>query len=188
LQSQEVTPSSHHSIMRWLLESARPLFSPNPIIRNAFLLFVGMLVIMVNFTVSRIVPDIWHLGRHLSLAHPASLSGEYLKASLMFFAFVIFFIVPTFLVILGSLVAFLVFISQALISWSFGWVSLFMGLLVELAIEPLPFGVHSLTHISWQSSQLDGIFHSWTYTHPRAIQHIRDWVKESLNVCKVSAS
>jgi hypothetical protein len=47
LQSQEVTPSSHHSIMRWLLESASS-FSEAISASEMFLLFVVILVSAVG--------------------------------------------------------------------------------------------------------------------------------------------
>jgi hypothetical protein len=82
------------------------------------------------------------------------------------------------LFLLCLLAVFLILLTQALTSWAFGWTRLFTGFLVELAIEPLPFGAHSLTHIDWAagSTGLDGIVHSWTYAHPVAIMHLQTWV------------
>ena len=52
---------------------------------------------------------------------------------------------------------------------------------VELAVEPLPFGVHSMAHIDWGANPPgSGMTHSWTYAHPLAIQYIQDWVKAGL--------
>jgi len=86
------------------------------------------------------------------------------------------------LVLLYVLVALLIFLTQALTSWFFGWTRLSTGLLVELAIEPLPFGEHSLIHINWTAGSigLDGIAHSWTHSHPVATMHLQNWVRESL--------
>jgi hypothetical protein len=83
---------------------------------------------------------------------------------------------------LGLAVALIVLFTQAITSWAFGWTQLRAGLLVDLAIEPLPFGTHPLVHIDWQtkSEGLDGIVHSWTYAHPIAIQHLQDWVRSKL--------
>ena len=80
------------------------------------------------------------------------------------------------------LAALLIFLTQALTSWAFGWTKLSTGFLIELAIEPLPFGAQSLVHIDWggSSTGLDGIVHSWTYAHPVAVQHLQNWVKASL--------
>jgi pimeloyl-ACP methyl ester carboxylesterase len=73
--------------------------------------------------------------------------------------------------------------AQAIMARSFGWGGLWAGLLTELAIEPLPFGEHSLVHIDWNAANLsspDSILHSWTYSHPLAIEHIKKWVVSTL--------
>lgn len=77
---------------------------------------------------------------------------------------------------------FLIILTQAVASWAFGWTRLSTGFLVELAIEPISFGAHSLIHIDWAlgSTGLDGIVHSWTYAHPAAIMHLQNWVGASL--------
>jgi pimeloyl-ACP methyl ester carboxylesterase len=77
---------------------------------------------------------------------------------------------------------FLIFLTQAVATWAFGWTRLGTGFLVELAIEPLPFGEHSLIHIDWAlgSTGSDGIVHSWTHAHPAAIVHLQNWVEASL--------
>jgi hypothetical protein len=56
------------------------------------------------------------------------------------------------------------------------------GFFVELAIEPLPFGAHSMAHIDWSADALglEGVTHSWTYANPSAIRYIQDWVKTAL--------
>lgn len=83
----------------------------------------------------------------------------------------------------------LIFVTQAVASWAFGWTGLSTGFLVELAIEPLPFGEHSLTHIDWAAGSigLDGMVHSWTYAHPAAITHLQNWVRESLGKMPTAA-
>jgi hypothetical protein len=85
--------------------------------------------------------------------------------------------------------AILIFFTQALTSWAFGWTRLSTGFLVELAIEPLPFGEHSLVHIDWTagSTGLDGIVHSWTYAHPVALMHLQNWVRASLGKLPMTA-
>jgi hypothetical protein len=84
----------------------------------------------------------------------------------------------------GAIAAVLVLLLQALTTWSFGWTGFFTGFLVELAIEPLPFGTHSLTHIDWSegADRLEGIVHSWTYAHPLAVKHLQEWVRSALRV------
>jgi pimeloyl-ACP methyl ester carboxylesterase len=76
----------------------------------------------------------------------------------------------------------LIFLTQALTSWFFGWTRLSTGFLVELAIEPLPFGEHPLVHIDWTAGPIElvGMTHSWTHDHPVAILHLQRWVRESL--------
>jgi pimeloyl-ACP methyl ester carboxylesterase len=86
------------------------------------------------------------------------------------------------LVLLCLFAMLLIFVTQAVTSWAFGWTRLFTGFLIELAVEPLPFGEHSLINIDWAKGSigLDGMVHSWTYAHPVAIWHLRNWVKASL--------
>ena len=75
----------------------------------------------------------------------------------------------------------LILVAQAVMVRAFGWTSLAAGFLVELAIEPLPFGAHSLIHIDWGSDTRSAlIVHSWTYEHPLAIARLRDWVRSEL--------
>jgi hypothetical protein len=81
--------------------------------------------------------------------------------------------------------------AQAIMARSFGWSGLWAGLLTELAIEPLPFGEHSLIHIDWNATNPaapDGILHSWTYSHPLAVEHIKMWVFSTLAVEAHSSS
>jgi hypothetical protein len=111
-----------------------------------------------------------------------------LNSARIVFALISLVIVSLLLVCL--LAAFLIFVTQALTSWAFGWTSLWTGFLVELAIEPLPFGEHSLVHIDWAANSvgLDGYAHSWTYAHPDAIKHLQDWVRESLGGLPITAT
>jgi hypothetical protein len=87
-----------------------------------------------------------------------------------------------YLVVAAALGALIIFLAQAFTSRAFGWMGLSIGLFVELAIEPLPFGVNSMTHIDWSANplRLRGMMHSWTYADPAAIQSLKDWVKAAL--------
>jgi hypothetical protein len=87
------------------------------------------------------------------------------------------------LLIACSIAASVVFLAQALTSKAFGWTELTIGFFVELAIEPLPFGPHSMVHIDWSADPvgLEGFTHSWTYAHPAAIRCLQDWVKTALH-------
>jgi alpha/beta hydrolase family protein len=87
------------------------------------------------------------------------------------------------LLIVCAATAFLIFLAQALTTWFFGWTELSVGFFAELAIEPLPFGAHSMVHIDWSADplRLEGITHSWTYAHPVAIRCVQDWVKTALH-------
>ena len=82
-----------------------------------------------------------------------------------------------------SVAALLIFLAQALTSMAFGWTKFSIGFFVELAIEPLPFGPHSMVHLDWSADpvRLEGIRHSWTYAHPVAIRWLQDWVKTALH-------
>jgi pimeloyl-ACP methyl ester carboxylesterase len=96
--------------------------------------------------------------------------------------FALFLLGASFLFVSCLLLGFLIFLSQAITSRVFGWTSLATGFLVELAIEPVPFGTHSLVHVDWStgSTAPKGLAHSWTYAHPEAIRHLQNWVRESL--------
>jgi hypothetical protein len=100
--------------------------------------------------------------------------------AVLFLSFIVV-VVPN-LFFLGLLGSMWILATQAFASWAFGWTRFSTGLFVELAIEPLPFGAHGLTHIDWSTSPPDvsGITHSWTYAHPAAIRCIQDWVRERL--------
>lgn len=105
-----------------------------------------------------------------------------------------------------AFVALVVFFYQAFAAYWFGWTDLRAGFLVELAIEPVPYGGHRLHVLDWTkksedlpilqpiapdrvghpsqpfgdsdpSQTLDDILrHSWSHTHPDAIKLIGTWV------------
>jgi hypothetical protein len=103
--------------------------------------------------------------------------GSLQSALAAIFLFAIFLVAP--LVFVGAVVlASLILVTQAISMRCFGWSDFLSGLLIELAIEPLPIGVHTLAHIDWAlgSAQLIGGRHSWTYAHPVAIRLISEWV------------
>ena len=81
-------------------------------------------------------------------------------------------------------------VTQAVTSWFFGWTRLSTGFVVELAIEPLPFGEHSLIHVDWGAGSigLEGMEHSRIYAHPTAIMYLQNWVRESLGKMPVTAA
>jgi hypothetical protein len=86
-------------------------------------------------------------------------------------------------VVVSVTAAFFVLAAQAIMARAFGWTGLAAGLLTELAIEPVPFGNHLLVHIDWSTKRSvvsDGIVHSWTYSHPLAVEHIKSWVISTL--------
>jgi pimeloyl-ACP methyl ester carboxylesterase len=94
------------------------------------------------------------------------------------------------LLLICVLAALLIFLTQAFTSWFFGWTRFFTGFLVELAIEPLPFGEHLLVHIDWTAGSigLDGMVHSWTHDHPVAIMRLQRWVRDSLGKLPMTAA
>jgi pimeloyl-ACP methyl ester carboxylesterase len=105
-----------------------------------------------------------------------------LALTIIFSALIWSFWATHILVIVGALGALVIFLAQAITSRLFGWTGLSTGFFVELAIEPLPFGVNSMTHIDWSVNplRLQGMTHSWTYADPGAIQSLRTWVKSAL--------
>jgi len=118
-----------------------------------------------------VLPNFWHFG----------IFGYFSHMTTNLFTFSSFVVACVLLVCL--LAVFLIFLTQACTAWAFGWMPFATGFLVEIAIEPLPFGEHSLKHIDWTagSTELDGMVHSWTYAHPDAIRHLQNWVGSRLN-------
>jgi hypothetical protein len=104
--------------------------------------------------------------------------------------FVLFVLGTSCVFMLCVLLGFLIFLVQALTSRAFGWTSLATSLMVELAIEPLPFGTYSLVHVDWNagSTGSEQFAHSWTYAHPVAIRHLQNWVKASLAAHRLSST
>jgi pimeloyl-ACP methyl ester carboxylesterase len=120
------------------------------------------------------------LGHFFSPDGPFIGKLDFVHMPAIVFDFLSFVLVSLLLLCLSAVI--LIFFTQALSSWAFGWTRLTTGFLVELAIEPLPFGEHSLVHIDWAASStgLDGMVHSWTYAHPVALMHLQNWVRASL--------
>ena len=150
----------------------RPVFSSRKTVR----LVSGGLINGILF---------WASLSSLGLADEAIRAFRTDEPYLMFLFFYFCVIVLPYLLGLCALAAFLIFLTQALTSWAFGWTELSTGFFVELAVEPLPFGAHSMVHIDWSADSLglDGVTHSWTYAHPVAIRYVQDWVKAAL-VCR----
>lgn len=140
------------------------------------------------FVLSAIFPGLL-IGTYLQIPpaglfpHIAQLYEDDGVISVAFYMLTLLLLVFVLCALVSSLLAaFIIVVTQALMSWSFGWTRLHTGFLVELAIEPVPFGPYSLIHIDWNSnsSELTGIVHSWTYAHPIAILHLQDWVRKAL--------
>jgi hypothetical protein len=167
----------------------RPFF-PNPTkgSKGYLIGLVGFLMIMaIGYAWYVVLSDIAKLGVFDYFFSP---HGPFLgRHNFVTTAFVMFSVVVGILALLSIFVALLIFVTQALTSWAFGWTRLSTGFLVELAIEPLPFGEHSLVHIDWASgvTGLDGIVHSWTYSHPGAVMHLQNWVRASLGKLPITA-
>lgn len=162
-----------------------PFVSPRSITQtvSGFLLF-PLIYILVSSGWFIVIPQVLKYGVFNFFFSP---QGPFLffKDDPIYMAFMVFaFVLPS-LFFLALLAALLIFLTQALTSWAFGWTRLSTGFLVELAIEPLPFGEHRLVHIDWETGSIgmDGIVHSWTYAHPDAILHLENWVKASLRNC-----
>jgi hypothetical protein len=111
----------------------------------------------------------------------AIISGNVIAALILFVITFVVIIIP-FVFVLYVFTAFLILSVQAVSLRAFGWTQLSTGFLIDLAIEPLPFGNHSLMHIEWddRAFRLGGITHSWTYAHPVAIEHLGEWVRTAL--------
>jgi hypothetical protein len=160
----------------------KPRWLPSwlPIIWVPFLLLVTLVCLSLGWNLVLKMGGFGVLAPFLIVGY-ALAAGNVADALAMFLILCFGVLVP-FVFILCVLVAFLMFFTQALTLWTFGWTRLSTGFWVDLAIEPLPFGAHSVTHIDWnnQTLRLEGITHSWTYAHPIAIQCLAEWVKTAL--------
>lgn len=86
---------------------------------------------------------------------------------------------------LGALVALSLIGTQALLFKMFGLTSFTDGFLLDIAVEPLPFGRHELTHIPWSSRAGTPDFtHSWTYEDLSALARIKAWTIETLTLVR----
>jgi hypothetical protein len=152
----------------------RPLFSSRTIVRFIAAGLSGGAVSLAALSTLGIVDETVHSFR-------AAAQGD-IVVSLAFYYYYFCVIILPYLLAFGVLAAFSIFLAQALTSWAFGWMEFSTGFYVELAIEPLPFGVHSMAHIDWSADAvgLEGITHSWTYAHPKAIHYIQEWIKTIL--------
>jgi pimeloyl-ACP methyl ester carboxylesterase len=164
-----------------LVTSSRILLSA---ILVPFLLFISLLLLMPNALGVGIVDYIKGLIQFLA--------GEFTKSPGAIIAAVLFgfVLIASLLFMLCVVLGFFIFLVQAFTSMVFGWTSLATGFLVELAIEPLPFGTYSLAHVDWnaETTGSEGLTHSWTYAHPAAIRHLQNWVKASLAAHRLSSS
>jgi hypothetical protein len=139
---------------------------------------MSLVTLVVTFAVVVALPDM------LTTTFRPYVSGQQIGfaeiLSIALLVLIVFVIPLTFYS--GVVVSLVIVVAQATTFWAFGWTRFNAGFLVELAIEPLPFGTHSLTHIDWANGFLGmtGITHSWTYEHPIAIQRIEDWVATKL--------
>lgn len=153
----------------------RPMFSSRTIVRLAAGALGGGVLFWASLSSLGLADEV-------VLSFRAAAKGEFV-ISLAFFFFYFCVIVLPYLLALGALAAFMIFLTQALTSWAFGWMDFSTGFFVDLAIEPLPFGAHTMAHIDWSADAvgLEGITHSWTYAHPKAIQYLQEWIKTTLS-------
>jgi len=154
----------------------RPLFNEGKIGTFSWLVLYLFLLPTIAYGLLQVLPDFIKFVFH----YPDSSFLGNVNPVLIVYKVSALVIVSLLLVCL--LAVFLIVITQAVTSWAFGWTRLSTGFLVELAIEPLPFGERSLVHIDWAADSigLDGYVHSWTYAHPDAIKHLQNWVRTSL--------
>jgi hypothetical protein len=99
-------------------------------------------------------------------------------------AFLIFLWTFSLLFILGFcavIVTLLGLVVQAVTSLAFGWTSFLDGFLLDMAVEPIPFGSHCLVHVPW-SDRLGAseLTHSSTYEHETSLRQIHAWLSEAL--------
>lgn len=166
-------------IFRWM---TRPLDSPRFLIRESFWLGFAFAFVATQVAFADLIPLIQNigLGQTVRLMVKGLFAGTYAG---FFFAIstLLFFVVPLLISILAT-IAIATLVAQSVSMWAFGLARFAEGLVIELAVEALPFGTHSLVNIDWNFGAVlgfEGIVHSWTYAHPLAIQHIHLWVLKS---------
>jgi pimeloyl-ACP methyl ester carboxylesterase len=154
----------------------QPLFNEGKIGSVSWFVLFVVLLPTIAYGLLQALPDFIKFVIH----YPDSSFFGYINPA--FIAYKVSSLIIVSLLLVCLLAVFLIVITQAVTSWAFGWTRLSTGFLVELAIEPLPFGEHSLVHIDWAADSigLDGYVHSWTYAHPDAIKHLQNWVRTSL--------
>ena len=155
--------------------------------RNQFTLLFCCSILAAHGAHLHLVPLIKEVGLgHVVYAILHSVADGTLAGFFVGLSFLLFALVPI-LVLFLFLLASGVFILHAITLWAFGWTGFIHGFVVEMAVEPLPFGNHSLENIDWTSgvaAGLRGIVHSWTYAHPLAIRQIQEWVRENLSAAR----
>jgi pimeloyl-ACP methyl ester carboxylesterase len=85
------------------------------------------------------------------------------------YLFSIFFVVLVLLIAAWPII-------QAVASRVFGWTGFVDGLMVDMSVEPVPYGTHVLEHIPWDADAgFSRLMHSSTYEHEVALSRIRSW-------------
>jgi pimeloyl-ACP methyl ester carboxylesterase len=156
------------------------------------LLAVAIQLVQVDYAAST---------RNYSLFFSALKRGDLLPALIICIGLIAeYVLLPLFALVTGIFLISIVL--PTLAAWSFGWLSLFRSFMFEFSVEPLPFGEHVLINLDWtwnvptsRRSQLPlwlrfyrlpGEFstemmqHSWTHSHPVAIERIGEWIGEGL--------
>ena len=145
----------------------KPSFSKNKITR---VLFTTCFIPLISAMVPVSLATLLDLMRNRQVGFPEIFSVRHSLNIAIFLDIAIFLISTPLSVVfvVGVLGSLSIFIAQAATTRAFGWTSSAAGFLVELAIEPIPIGTHTLVHIDWNfaGEKLDGIVHSWTYAHP----------------------
>jgi pimeloyl-ACP methyl ester carboxylesterase len=179
-------------VSRGLERLVRPLFHSSTIVRYAY--YYAVLTLTSYIATLLFWPEVSGLSKFIAptfvdiFTDIYSGGGKYSISQILAYLTIVGFIIPTTFATwllcfaLGAAIA--VLLAQATASWFFGWTQFLAGFVVELAIEPLPFGTHTLVHIDWNTSaQLDGMVHSWTYAHPDAVRFVQAWVQRTLVIC-----
>jgi hypothetical protein len=74
---------------------------------------------------------------------------------------------------------FILIITFFLLSWfshrAFGRASLGATMFLEMAVEPVPIGSHTVVHATW-AARYGGLTHSLAYQNPETISAVREWI------------
>lgn len=88
--------------------------------------------------------------------------------------------------VLGFAFVFTGYLLGALGLWASGWWNLAQAMYMEVSVEPVPLGDHTIVHVDWRESVASsGLNHSVVYEDRQAISAISRWISGALATGRV---